>query len=560
MIKALFIAPYAAMENLIETCAKEEHELDLQIGVGNLQEGVLLAKRAEAEDVEVIISRGGTAKLISEAVDLPVIDVHVSGYDMLRVLTLANDFPRKKAIVGFSAITLGAKAIINLLEIPIDIFTIEAENETEPLLMRLKDEGYQLIMGDVVTVETASRLGLLGILIQSGREAIFDAFKEAKTVSQWMMKSKRKIDQLKSILQVTVPDFLVLSENGEILYEQWQTLSQRPVTEFKVEMGQRKREITHVRTINGNTLKVIQIKIELNGTSMIVCEFSNMEKKTLSEAQLKVKTFTPPLVIDQSEAMKVCLNKINRSLSYNHFILIGEEGTGKGHLAEYIHYNKHLGNGLYASIKAIDVVEMFTEEVDRDIKTIYVQGIEQLEEEWRDVFTSKMEAIKERGITLILPMLRELPFLKNILFKDDTSRIYIPTLTERKEDLKELVTSFILHFHQTLGTSAIKINENGLELLAAYKWPGNVEELKAFIKDAALIEKDYVIEPKLIETLLEQKGIEKGNPYSDLLTGSLEVIEKRIIEKVLEEEDFNQTKAAKRLNINRTTLWRKLKG
>ncbi|PLU73687.1 hypothetical protein BMJ20_02505, partial [Sinorhizobium medicae] len=40
----------------------------------------------------------------------------------------------------------------------------------------------------------------------------------------------------------------------------------------------------------------------------------------------------------------------------------------------------------------------------------------------------------------------------------------------------------------------------------------------------------------------------------------LEEIEKKIIEIVLEEEDYNQTKAAKRLNINRSTLWRKLKG
>ncbi|WP_426501183.1 helix-turn-helix domain-containing protein [Bacillus safensis] len=46
---------------------------------------------------------------------------------------------------------------------------------------------------------------------------------------------------------------------------------------------------------------------------------------------------------------------------------------------------------------------------------------------------------------------------------------------------------------------------------------------------------------------------------SSYLNGTLDEIERRIIKTVLEEENMNQSKAAKRLNINRTTLWRKLK-
>jgi transcriptional regulator, propionate catabolism operon regulatory protein len=256
MIKVLFVAPYAAMENLIEECRVDEVEIDLHIKIGNLQEGVALAKRAEAQGFDVIISRGGTAKLIGEAVGIPVIDVHVSGYDMLRVFTLANDLPRKKAIVGFPSITLGAKSIIDLLDIPIDIFAIDDESETEPLLSRLKQEGYQLIIGDVVTFETASRLGLLGILLQSGREAIFDAFKEAKMVARWMLNNKLEIQRLKAILQVTAKDFMLLSEDGDIVYEQWATFPSRPIKEIplKLDLNQNHasgKEATYIKDNNG---------------------------------------------------------------------------------------------------------------------------------------------------------------------------------------------------------------------------------------------------------------------------------------------------------------------
>jgi transcriptional regulator, propionate catabolism operon regulatory protein len=562
-LKALFVAPYAAMENLIEECMEEECDLDLQIKIGNLQEGVTHAKVAEAQGVDIIISRGGTAKLIGEAVDIPVIDVHLSGYDMLRVLTIANDFPRKKAIVGFSAITLGAKAIIDLLEIPIDIFTIENEGETEPLLSKLKQEGYQLIMGDVVTFETASKLGLMGILIQSGREAIFNAFKEAKMVSRWMEKSKLEINRLKNVLQVTATDMMVLSENGDMIYEQWTHFNGSPLAGFSGEISsdsnEENREITQVVDGNGELIKVVKRKIVIDDSFVFVYEFEPVKVDPVFQEKMNVGATSAPLVIHQSEAMKMCLTMINRCLSYNQFILMGKRGTGKELIAKYIHYQKYNGSGLYAAIKAADVLSLAPEKMDRDIKTIYIQNIEQLDEALRDAFWRQLAALRKLGLTTILPMMTELPSWGNEIYDDDVIRIPVPALAERKEDLRELVTSFILHFNQTLGTSVIKINEKGLALLNEYSWPGNVDELRALIKDAVLMVKDYVIDDQLIESLVNRKKVEPDGFASDLLTGSLESIEKKIIEKVLEEEEFNQTKAAKRLNINRSTLWRKLK-
>ncbi|MWV46302.1 sigma-54-dependent transcriptional regulator [Paenibacillus sp. HJL G12] len=563
-IKALFVAPYAAMENLIDECREQQKELDLTIRIGNLQEGVSLARQAEAEGFDVIISRGGTAKLIGEAVEIPVIDVHVSGYDMLRVLTLANDFPRKKAIVGFPAITGGAKAIIDLLDIPIDMFTIHDEDETEALLRRLKQDGYELIMGDVVTFETASRLGLLGILIQSGRESIFDAFTEAKTVSRWLSQSRQEIDRFKGILQATAEDVMVLSEQGDVVYEQWQDFSSRTIPDIRFEKGTPEdgganREVVHVANSDGQTVKVIKTKIMINGTAYLVCEFFRQPIHQTALDKVKVHMQPAPLIIHQSEAMNTCLTMINRCLSYDLFVFIGERGTGKDMLARYVHVQKNHGEGLYASVKASDLMDLGPEEIDTEIRTLYIHAFDRVEDGSVKVYWRMIEALKERGITLIFAMTEEQPFGENRIYDDEMIRIHIPALANRNEDLKELVTSFLLHFSQTLGTSAIRMTEKGLNLLAEYSWPGNVSELKALLQEAVILEKGYVIEHPLIERLLNRKGMETGGTSSGLLRGTLEQIEKKIIEKVLEEEGFNQTKAAKRLQINRSTLWRKLK-
>jgi transcriptional regulator with PAS, ATPase and Fis domain len=249
---------------------------------------------------------------------------------------------------------------------------------------------------------------------------------------------------------------------------------------------------------------------------------------------------------------------IHRCLAHSHFILIGKRGTEKELIAQYIHYHKTDGNGLYASIKAWELLDVSLEKVDKDIKTIYIHSIDQLDDGLSEKLWRKIVSLKGKGMTIIMDMIEQQQALG--IYEEDIVRIYIPSLAERKEDLRELVTSFILYFNQTLGTSAIKMKENGLALLAEYDWPGNVKELKALLKDAVLMEKGYVIEKELIESLLKQRGLEDVNISSDFLIGTLEDIEKKIIEKVLEEEEYNQTKAAKRLNINRSTLWRKLKG
>lgn len=559
-VKVLFIAPYEAMVNLVEECSEKERELDIQIKIGNLQEGVELAKLAESQGVEVIISRGGTAKLIAESVDIPVINLQISGYDMLRVLTLANDFPRKKAIVGFSSITNGAKAIIDLLEIPIDIFTIDNEEETEPLLKKLKQDGYQLIMGDVVTFDTASRLGLLGILIQSGREAIFDAFKEAKTFSRWLSKTKLQSGLLKSILENKESDFMLISENGATVYEQWSHFQSRPVTDISLDTSSNQKEVMDVIDYDGEPLKVTKSSFVFNDLRYFLFEFSRLKITPSLNRNLKVCSLSPPIIISQSESMETCLNMIHRSLANNHFILTGQRGTEQELIAQYIHYHKFQGEGLFASIKANEFLHLSVDILDKDIRTFYIHTFTHLNHELRNELWNKAENLRTIGMTIILSIIEdEQPLWENMIYQDEIIRLYIPSLAERKKDFQELVTSFILHFHQTLGTSAIRINEKGIDLLVNYPWPGNVEELKAFIKDAVLMEMGYVINPKLIELLLNKKGNHSKAISSELLTGTLEDIEKKIIERVLEEENYNQTKAAKRLNINRSTLWRKLK-
>jgi len=562
-IKTLLIAPYPALEHVMEECLKVEPELNMRIELANLHEALPIAKEAEKQGVEVIISRGGTAQLIAQEVNIPVVDIHVSGYDMLRVLTLANDYPGKKAIVGFSNITIGAKAITDLLEIPIKVFTIEDALEVEPLVEQLKIEGYQLIIGDVITRDAAAKHHLEGILIQSGREAIFEAIKEVKSIYRMLRKQRLQMTILQTIIKRQLSDVIVVGSDGNIIYENWERFNASPVPIKKIisiiqQKNDSEEELDIIKMTQHNSIKQIIIPINLEGENHYLFAFFLLEELVTENSLSIVDIPTQPIIISKSEGMKRCVEKIESNLSSNDWILIGKLGTGKKLISKFIHYQKNRGNGFLGVISAHAILTM-KHQLDPDIRTIYINDLTMLNSHELRLFAEKVKILHDIGITVIIALDKLDTEIYTALYYPDFTRIDLPTLSERKEDIRLLAALFLAAFHTEFGTSAIKIKEDALQLLETYAWPGNVEELFILIRDAVKEEKGFVIGKRLILLLLGDRLNIIETIDKEFLQGTLEEIEKRIIDAVMEEEHYNQTKVAERLGINRTTLWRKLK-
>ncbi|MFP7202952.1 helix-turn-helix domain-containing protein, partial [Lysinibacillus halotolerans] len=136
------------------------------------------------------------------------------------------------------------------------------------------------------------------------------------------------------------------------------------------------------------------------------------------------------------------------------------------------------------------------------------------------------------------------------------NKIQLPTLQERKEDIVPLIHYFLSKFHEEYGTTPVKIKNKSLTLLEETNYPFNIDDLHSIMKQIVLNEKDYIIQHETVERILKQQS-HCLKPIS--LKGTLKEIEREIIELVLKEENFNQSKTAERLGINRATLWRKLK-
>ena len=117
-IRILAIAPYAGMRRLLEEAkAVRTDEIELTICVGDWEEGLRLAREMmEHQEFDVILSRGGTAKLLRKRLGLPVVAIPFSISDMLRDIKMFDHYVGKFAIVGVGDVTKNARIVCDILQ------------------------------------------------------------------------------------------------------------------------------------------------------------------------------------------------------------------------------------------------------------------------------------------------------------------------------------------------------------------------------------------------------------------------------------------------------------
>ena len=137
--------------------------------------------------------------------------------------------------------------------------------------------------------------------------------------------------------------------------------------------------------------------------------------------------------------------------------------------------------------------------------------------------------------------------------------LLIPSLRERKEDIPNLATLYLNDFITELAKPVVSFTPEAIHVLEEYSWPGNLIQFQNVIRKAMLISSDLYI--SMQDTQEALKEYETEHLHADAgytIQGSLSDITKDIIQRVLKEENYNQSKAAARLKISRGTLRRHL--
>jgi len=150
-------------------------------------------------------------------------------------------------------------------------------------------------------------------------------------------------------------------------------------------------------------------------------------------------------------------------------------------------------------------------------------------------------------------------FREDLFYRINVIHIHLPPLRERMDDLPLLINHFIEKFNMKFNKNIKQFSSDAYELLLEYNWPGNIRELENVIEHCFVLCNKDIIDVDCLPKRL--KNIQnKNNFINDVnIRNSIEETEKELIISALKKNMWNRTKTAKELNINPSTLWRKMK-
>jgi two-component system, NtrC family, response regulator HydG len=332
------------------------------------------------------------------------------------------------------------------------------------------------------------------------------------------------------------------------------------------------------------------------------------EKKNKDSAISKIDcAFPDNFITGKNKSMRNVMKEINIVAPTEIPVLIeGETGSGKEYVARAIHYASNRSNKPFVAVDCGAIPkDLASSELFGHVKgaftgavndktgyyeqanggTLFLDEIGNLSYENQLIFLRTLQediihkvgddkSIKVDVRLISASNISLLDKIKLYEFRDDLYhrlngfKIILPALRERKEDLEEFTHFFIKKANIIFNKNVRGVDKNVLDLFRNYRWYGNLRELQNIVFRTVLLSSNDVITPDLLPD-----EIKSYNWHSDEKAGIMEnkiegitalkdatfFAEKEVIINALQKSDFNKSKAARMLNIDRKTIYNKIK-
>ena len=352
----------------------------------SFDEAVTIAKQMEPE-VDAILSRGGTADYIKRSVDIPVIFIPITPFDVIQVVHSIDRTVGEVALYHFKSNIHGVRDIERMYGIKLREYTFLHSEDIIRGIEDAKARGIITIIGGEVACKLAAERGMIGYELGAGEAAVHSAFKEALQILFEKEKERGKTVQLKAAFDSIAEGVIVTDDSqrvvicnpavGKILGVRnapvvGQQLSPEISDEqFKNVFLTHQSKLEYIRQVNAGTITSSHRPIFLDSkfvgvvsTFQDITHIQKLENKIRHEVHAKGfvarNRFEDILTVDPDmQNLKKMASLYARSSST--ILIEGESGTGKELFAQSLHNASLHADGPFVAINCAAIPENLLE-------------------------------------------------------------------------------------------------------------------------------------------------------------------------------------------------------
>lgn len=391
MIRLLFIVPYPELHGKVKNVLDyypERHRIQADVRVLTVDETIHI----QAQQYDAIIARGYSAKQLKAMYpQVPVIDLAISGYDIIQTVTGCEReyHPRKIALCGVFGKLYEATDVCRLLGIEIEIYSPDKYQDLEENVRRAVASGCDVIIGGYTASTYAKKFQMPFHMLSTGEATIYQTLNEAIRTVEEIHKERVVSETYKTIIYASKDGIMYVDDQGIIRVRNRvvrrmnnnESLFQKSLKEtfpflyrtFAEVLGTGQEVDGQIHVLPGINMTVsvafspVIVNQTISGVVITMADITQVQKlenqirRTLSEKGLRAK-YTFDDIIHESDVIEKTIDIARKyALSESNIILVGETGTGKELFAQSIHNASARKNGPFVAINCAALPENLLE-------------------------------------------------------------------------------------------------------------------------------------------------------------------------------------------------------